>query len=197
MCLLHIPTRDGRISQAGRCRSSRRRHPSRVCLCVYIGSCVASIASWIQAVTSEKSLVSFVHCRDISEELLERCLYTEDSPMPDLVIRTSGETRLSDFLLWQVSIFVSLLCWFAAVISLPHFHDYPRALTRACAFKRCSGLSIRSGISSQPYFCTRETTRPFKCVTLSVSMVFMPVIVFFAPDSWQGRRNPKRENAGS
>jgi ditrans,polycis-polyprenyl diphosphate synthase len=38
---------------------------------------------------------------DISESLLERCLYSSKSKPPDLLIRTSGEVRLSDFLLWQ------------------------------------------------------------------------------------------------
>ncbi|XP_071801029.1 dehydrodolichyl diphosphate synthase complex subunit DHDDS-like [Asterias amurensis] len=38
---------------------------------------------------------------DISEGLLEKCLYTSQSPDPDLLVRTSGEVRLSDFLLWQ------------------------------------------------------------------------------------------------
>ncbi|XP_051775059.1 dehydrodolichyl diphosphate synthase complex subunit DHDDS isoform X2 [Erpetoichthys calabaricus] len=40
---------------------------------------------------------------DISEFLLEKCLYTSNSPDPELLIRTSGEVRLSDFLLWQTS----------------------------------------------------------------------------------------------
>ncbi|NXP41321.1 DHDDS synthase, partial [Leiothrix lutea] len=40
---------------------------------------------------------------DVSESLLDKCLYTSNSPDPDLLIRTSGEVRLSDFLLWQTS----------------------------------------------------------------------------------------------
>ncbi|XP_030378180.1 dehydrodolichyl diphosphate synthase complex subunit DHDDS [Scaptodrosophila lebanonensis] len=41
--------------------------------------------------------------QDINERLLEECLYTRHSSPPDLVFRTSGETRLSDFLMWQLS----------------------------------------------------------------------------------------------
>ena len=37
----------------------------------------------------------------IVEETLESCLDTHDLPDPDLVIRTSGETRISNYLLWQ------------------------------------------------------------------------------------------------
>ncbi|MCH9648496.1 MAG: isoprenyl transferase [Deltaproteobacteria bacterium] len=40
---------------------------------------------------------------DIDEETLGKFLYTSEQPDPDLVIRTSGEMRLSNFLLWQVA----------------------------------------------------------------------------------------------
>lgn len=40
---------------------------------------------------------------EIGEEQVARSLYTADMPDPDLLIRTSGECRLSNFLLWQLS----------------------------------------------------------------------------------------------
>jgi undecaprenyl diphosphate synthase len=38
---------------------------------------------------------------EINEEVFENYLYTKELPDPDLIIRTSGEMRLSNFLLWQ------------------------------------------------------------------------------------------------
>ena len=40
---------------------------------------------------------------DIDKEVFEKHLYTADLPDPDLLIRTSGEQRISNFLLWQLS----------------------------------------------------------------------------------------------
>jgi len=40
---------------------------------------------------------------DISSETFEKCLFTADMPNPDLIIRTSGEIRVSNFLLWQMA----------------------------------------------------------------------------------------------
>jgi len=50
----------------------------------------------------------------ITEEQLSRHLYTDGLPDPDLLIRTSGEMRVSNFLLWQIAyaeIFVTETLW--------------------------------------------------------------------------------------
>ena len=50
----------------------------------------------------------------IDVEMFSQHLYTRDYPDPDLLIRTSGEMRLSNFLLWQLSyteIFVTAKLW--------------------------------------------------------------------------------------
>jgi undecaprenyl diphosphate synthase len=44
-----------------------------------------------------------VEAEDVTEELIGRYLYTTDCPDPDLIIRTSGEFRTSNFLLWQAA----------------------------------------------------------------------------------------------
>ncbi len=51
---------------------------------------------------------------DITEETVSRHLYTSGIPDPDLLIRTSGEMRISNFLLWQIAyaeIFVTDTLW--------------------------------------------------------------------------------------
>ncbi|MEL6441958.1 MAG: polyprenyl diphosphate synthase [Cyanobacteria bacterium J06621_8] len=56
----------------------------------------------------------YLNPEQISEELLEQHLYTQGIPHPDLLIRTSGEMRLSNFLLWQMAyaeIYVTPTLW--------------------------------------------------------------------------------------
>ncbi len=52
--------------------------------------------------------------RKVTEEQLSQHLYTDGLPDPDLLIRTSGEMRVSNFLLWQIAyaeIFVTETLW--------------------------------------------------------------------------------------
>jgi undecaprenyl diphosphate synthase len=52
--------------------------------------------------------------KKITEEQISRHLYTDGLPDPDLLIRTSGEMRVSNFLLWQIAyaeIFVTDTLW--------------------------------------------------------------------------------------
>lgn len=64
---------------------------------------------------------------DINEELFSKYLFTKDMEDPDLIIRTSGELRLSNFLIWQ-SAYSEL--WFTDVL-WPDFSklEYFQAIT--------------------------------------------------------------------
>lgn len=69
---------------------------------------------------------------DITPELLGAHLYTAGTPDPDLLIRTSGEMRLSNFLLWQLSyteLYVTPVLW-------PDFSDEDFAAALADYEKR-------------------------------------------------------------
>lgn len=67
----------------------------------------------------------------ITEEDIHRHLYTAQMPDPDLLIRTSGEMRISNYLLWQIAyteIFVTDRLWpdFRGVHLLEAIEDYQR-----------------------------------------------------------------------
>lgn len=52
---------------------------------------------------AEKVRDGVIESADIDEQMMESVLDTADLPPPDLVIRTSGEQRLSNFLMWQAA----------------------------------------------------------------------------------------------
>ncbi|WP_051670400.1 isoprenyl transferase [Bryobacter aggregatus] len=57
-----------------------------------------------ELVDAVKSIVaSGIPPAQINEDTIERALYTSALPEPDLLIRTSGEMRISNFLLWQIA----------------------------------------------------------------------------------------------
>ena len=67
-----------------------------------------SYGSRQEIVRAVKSIASAVQRGDISsdeieENLISNYLYTKDLVDPDLLIRTSGEARISNFLLWQLA----------------------------------------------------------------------------------------------
>ena len=60
--------------------------------CEIVDACRRIVADWAAGKRA-----------DIDEETIGRYLYTSGQPDPDLLIRTSGEMRVSNFLLWQIA----------------------------------------------------------------------------------------------
>jgi undecaprenyl diphosphate synthase len=69
-----------------------------------------------EIIDAVKKIISKVHMssENLNEETFSQFLYTADLPEPDLLIRTSGEMRISNFLLWQLAyteIYVTKTLW--------------------------------------------------------------------------------------
>jgi undecaprenyl diphosphate synthase len=62
----------------------------------------AEVVDAVRSVAAEV-VAGRLSVQEIDAEIFSQHLYTRDLPDPDLLIRTSGEMRLSNFLLWQLS----------------------------------------------------------------------------------------------
>ena len=63
----------------------------------------AELVDAINAIVAEARLQGRLRDLHIDEQAIAARLYTADLPDPDLLIRTSGEMRISNFLLWQIA----------------------------------------------------------------------------------------------
>jgi undecaprenyl diphosphate synthase len=63
----------------------------------------AEIVDAVNSILEMARLDGSIHKLKIDEDLIATSLYTAACPDPDLLIRTSGEMRISNFLLWQIA----------------------------------------------------------------------------------------------
>ena len=85
---------------------------TRLCLAINYGG-RGEMVDAIRRI-SEDSALGKISPDEISEQKVSEYLYTSGMPDPDLLIRTAGEMRVSNFLLWQISyaeIWVTEKCW--------------------------------------------------------------------------------------
>lgn len=90
---------------------------------------------------------------DLNYSLIDECLYTNQCRDVDLLVRTSGEMRFSDFLLWQVR----KICFLFLVISVSNSNDF-RLQQQFTTSQTPFGLSLHYGIYSLPCSIIKEAT---------------------------------------
>lgn len=94
---------------------------------------------------------------DISAALVDKCLYNSFLPRPDALLRTSGETRLSDFMTWQCAQSILLfekvlwpdLSFFDLALGVLKFQYVPR-------IPSCANVAVQVG----PFARTRQRRNP-------------------------------------
>ncbi|MBA7469451.1 MAG: di-trans,poly-cis-decaprenylcistransferase [Dehalococcoidia bacterium] len=100
--ILHLGHLDGlseRLQQKVQYAIELTKHNTRCTLCIAFN--YGGRAEVVDAV--RRILRDGITSDNIDEALISRYLYTTDLPDPDLIIRTGGEMRLSNFLIWQAA----------------------------------------------------------------------------------------------
>jgi undecaprenyl diphosphate synthase len=93
-------------------RLSQDNTGTGLCLAINYGSRTELIDA-VRAL-AEQAREGRIDPRTIDEAIINEALYTAGMPDPDLLIRTAGEMRVSNFLLWQISyaeLWVTDRCW--------------------------------------------------------------------------------------
>ncbi|MBD3673018.1 MAG: di-trans,poly-cis-decaprenylcistransferase [Planctomycetaceae bacterium] len=104
---------EGVLREVAKTEAIAEQHQGmRLCLAVNYGS-RGEISDACQSIAKEVAAGN-LSPESIDEETVSSHLYTAGMPDPDLVIRTAGELRVSNYLLWQISyaeIWVTPTCW--------------------------------------------------------------------------------------
>jgi len=117
---------------------SRQNTGLRLCLAINYGS-RAELVDAVRDIAADVCQ-GRLDPNAIDEDLLSEHLYTAGMPDVDLLIRTAGEMRISNFLLWQISyaeLWVTNLCW--PEFDVPQLHEALRSY--AARDRRFGGLS--------------------------------------------------------
>jgi undecaprenyl diphosphate synthase len=118
---------------------TRENSGLRLCLAVNYGA-RAELVDAVRAIARQVA-DGRLKPEEVAEETIASHLYTAGMPEPDLLIRTAGEMRVSNYLLWQISyaeIWVTEACW-------PEFdeHQLHRAICDfAARDRRFGGLKL-------------------------------------------------------
>jgi undecaprenyl diphosphate synthase len=92
--------------------AARHNTGLKLCLAINYGG-RAELVDAVRAIAA-KVEAGLLNADKVTEETIAGHLHTAGMPDPDLLIRTAGEMRLSNFLLWQISyaeIWVTDVCW--------------------------------------------------------------------------------------
>ena len=145
-----------------------------------------------------RAVAGELDCAAIDEDLFGQALNTLGLPDPDLLIRTSGEQRLSNFMLWQMA--------YTELVFLPvHWPDFDqrpsergdrRVPAARAPLRGVEWLSAtrRSGCACSPpwHWCRSRSSWSCWAAGWFAAFVALAVVVM----AWSGRASPRCATAG-